>query len=351
MKVLSMMGRRHFRLGQHRQFYRILRSTGVFIVITFFTVWVLLPLVFHYSPGLQRFIVFLHTVASHVDFSRPELLGLLGTRNFYLTTDKDVSVGMWHILPLSLVHSAPEVKSDERDAWFEKSLKNGDPIILYLHGNKGSRGEKHRIEMYNVLRQMDYHIITFDYRGYADSSAVDPSEEGLVMDGKVIFNYLLENAGTSPIFVWGHSLGTGVSCHAVSELCRENKCPRGLVLEAPFNNLHDEVLLNPLSRVFLHLPYFDWAFIDPLRKIGAEFQSDKHIVHITCPIVILHAHDDNIVPIELGRKLERAAQQRQLREGLPLKFIQFDAKFGYGHNHISRAPEFEAVIRDFISGA
>lgn len=40
-----------------------------------------------------------------------------------------------------------------------------------------------------------------------------------------------------------------VSCHALSELCQENQCPQGLVLEAAFNNLHDEVELNPLSRV------------------------------------------------------------------------------------------------------
>lgn len=351
MNILTLMGVQHTLPVRRRKFNRVLRSTATCLVFTSFVVWVVVPLVFHYSPRVQRFFIFLNTVGSQVDLSKPESVGLLGTRNFYMTTDKDVSVGIWHILPGSLVQFAPDIGSSERDLWYEQSLRDSKPVILYLHGNKGTRGEHHRIELYRVLREMDYHIITFDYRGYADSSAVDPDEDGLVMDTKALFNYLLDNAGTSPVFVWGHSLGTGVSCHAVSELCMEKKCPQGLVLEAPFNNLQDEVRLNPLSQVFYHLPYFDWAFVDPLQDIGAEFQSDKHIVHITSPVIILHAQDDYVVPIELGQKLQLAAQQRQLPEEYSLKFVAFDGKFGYGHNNIPKAPEFIAVIRDFVSNA
>ena len=45
--------------------------------------------------------------------------------------------------------------------------------------------------------------------GFGDSSSVTPSEEGLVTDTKVIFRYLRDKSGNSPLFVWGHSLGTG----------------------------------------------------------------------------------------------------------------------------------------------
>lgn len=351
MEVLSLLRMRHIHMGRRRKFNRILRSIVVGAVVTLFVVCVAVPLIFHYSPRLQRFFVFLHPVYNNIDFQKPEDVGLPGTRNFYLTTDKDVSVGIWHILPESLIHSAPKEISEEQEAWFEGSLKNDQPIILYLHGNKGSRGESHRVELYRILRMMDYHVFTFDYRGYADSSSVDPSENGLVTDTKTIFKYLLDNAGTSPVFVWGHSLGTGVSCHAVSELCRENNCPQGLILEAPFNNLHDEVVLNPLSQIFHHLPYFDWAFIEPLREIGIEFQSDIHIIHITCAVIILHAQDDKVVPIELGRKLVKAAQLGRPSGAVPIKFIELESSFGYGHNHISQAPEISVIIRDFVNKA
>lgn len=55
--------------------------------------------------------------------------------------------------------------------------------------------------------------------------------------------------------------------------------------------------------MFQFLPYFEWAFIDPLRDVGIEFQSDVHITHITCPITILHAEDDHVIPIQLARKV------------------------------------------------
>lgn len=71
-----------------------------------------------------------------------------------------------HILPGSLIHSVPE-EPGEWQAWYEDTLKKEQPIILYLHGNKGSRAENHRVELYNKLRRMDYHVITFDYRGKA----------------------------------------------------------------------------------------------------------------------------------------------------------------------------------------
>ena len=49
--------------------------------------------------------------------------------------------------------------------WFENSLGGGKPVILYLHGNTGSRAREHRIALYHVLQKLDYHIICFDYRG------------------------------------------------------------------------------------------------------------------------------------------------------------------------------------------
>lgn len=285
-------------------------------VTLIFVLCVVVPLVFHYSPGLQRFFLFLNTVTTPISLNRPEDVGLPGTRNFYLKTDKDVTIGIWHILPRSLIHSVPD---DVREwpVWYESSLKQQQPIILYLHG-------------------------------YGDSSSVAPSEEGLVADAKAVFRYLRDKSGHSPLFVWGHSLGTGVSCHALSELCQENLCPQGLVLEAPFNNLHDEIRLNPLSQVFHSLPYFDWAFIDPIRDSGNEFKSDSHITHIACPVLILHAQDDIVVPIELGRKLYKAAKDARLPDAMPVTFVELEAEYGFGHLDIPHAPNFLSIIRKFV---
>jgi hypothetical protein len=38
------------------------------------------------------------------------------------------------------------------------------------------------------VRSLNYHVITFDYRGYADSTDKAPDETGVVNDAKVTFN-------------------------------------------------------------------------------------------------------------------------------------------------------------------
>lgn len=49
----------------------------------------------------------------------------------------------------------------------------------------------------------------FSLAGYADSSAVQPNEPGVVHDAKVVYRYVRKHCASSPLFVWGHSLGTG----------------------------------------------------------------------------------------------------------------------------------------------
>lgn len=330
-----------------------LKTVVIGAVITLFVVYIILPLIFHYSPALQRTIVFLNfvNVPKHVNYYLPEKEGLPGTRNFYLQTEKNVRVGVWHILPDSLISSAPKEESADRVAWFEESLGDHRPVILYLHGNTSSRATAHRIELYNVLRKLDYHVVAFDYRGYADSSPVQPNEPGVVHDAKVVYRYVHEKIGSSPLFVWGHSLGTGVSTHAVGDLCQEGDHPTALVLESPFNNIKDEIKFHPLSSIFRKMPRFEWLFLEPLATSGIDFRSDDHIVHVQTPVLILHAEDDLVVPFALGQKLYETAQRVRPESAPPVKFVEFPAKFGYAHKYICRAPELPQILREFFSEA
>ncbi len=42
------------------------------------------------------------------------------------------------------------------------------------------------------VRSLNYHVITFDYRGYADSTAIAPDETGVVNDAKVTIRYFFK---------------------------------------------------------------------------------------------------------------------------------------------------------------
>ena len=63
-----------------------------------------------------------------------------------------------HILPKSLI-GKEFIKAEE--AFTSGSL----PIIVYLHGNSGSRAGSHRIELYKIFQSLDFHVLSLDYRG------------------------------------------------------------------------------------------------------------------------------------------------------------------------------------------
>ena len=62
-----------------------------------------------------------------------------------------------------------------------------------------------------------------------------------------------------------------------------------LVLESPFNNIHEEVTKHPMAALWRKMPWFEWFFSGTLTKNDVGFVSDQHIKDIHIPILILHA--------------------------------------------------------------
>ncbi|XP_057368522.1 lysophosphatidylserine lipase ABHD12-like isoform X1 [Daphnia carinata] len=307
-----------------------------------FILYICVPLSFRFMPAFQRHLVFLPYLRwpVGVDFGDPSSEGLSGARNLYLETDSDVKVGVWHILPESLIGAKFETP--------EEALGAGNPIVLYLHGNSGSRAGSHRIELYKILQSLNYHVITMDYRGYADSTLTYMSEDGAVTDATAVYDYIKKHSKDSMVVVWGHSLGTGVASRTVRQLCDDKQPPNRLILEAPFNNVRDEIRNHPLSYIFRPIPAFDWFFTEPLVANNLAFDSDKHIARIDCPILILHAQDDAVIPIILAKKLYEEALNSRPAGWPPVQFIEFHQDFGYAHKYICRAPELPSIIHEYI---
>lgn len=65
-------------------------------------------------------------------------------------------------MPGALINDSRKV--DATDEWYEAQLKDGKPVFLYMHGNSGSRAAEHRVQLYKVIRNMEYHVVAFDYR-------------------------------------------------------------------------------------------------------------------------------------------------------------------------------------------
>lgn len=330
------------------------------VIITI--IYAVLPLIFRYSAAFQRQLVFLpYTIGLRwpikVNYSQPKIHGLQGTRNFYLPTAPKVHVGVWHVLPRDLVDTFSENT--------ETSLANGNPIVLYLHGNSGSRATGHRVELYKLLQFHNYHVIAFDYRGkftftctcygcidvspgFADSSQVLMTENGATIDAIRVYEYIRLFSGKSTVIVWGHSLGSAVAIKMVASLCAVKQSPDRLILESPFNNIRDVFRNHPLTLIYRPLSVVDRFFTERLETNNVAFDSDVHIAGVECPTLILHARDDRIVPIFLTRKLYEAGLKSRPTNAAALQFIEFPLDLHCGHECIYSAPQLPSIIQQLV---
>jgi abhydrolase domain-containing protein 12 len=167
-----------------------------------------------------------------------------GVRNFYVTVDKNdnVTLGVWQILPSKLLSNVVENQYYDYEGILANENYN---ILLYLHGNGGIRAV--RLELYHILRKY-FHVMAIDYRGYADSTKAELTEDNIVKD-MVNFYKWIRGKTKARIFFWGHSLGTGVSTHTISNIKAENIVPSGLVLETPFSTVPDVMERHYVLRV------------------------------------------------------------------------------------------------------
>lgn len=195
-----------------------------------------------------------------------------------------------------MLRKTPGVDENDKEIIFEEILrKTKDPIVLYLHGNTGTRANGHRVDLYKTLRRLGYHVIAIDYRGFADSSDISPTETGCVSDAFHMYSYI-KNLTNNPVFVYGHSLGrligfaheeaknlccllcsgTGIGLHMVSVIDKSNiDNPRGVILEAPFNNMKDEIKKHPFSWVGSAASSLQSVSVCTLNGLRKDFTS-KH---------------------------------------------------------------------------
>lgn len=113
------------------------------------TVYVSVPVILYLFPWILGQVIFAHLLRFpfFVDLSRPEDV-LNHTCNFYLNTEEGISVGVWHTLPASQWEKSAR-RSPE---WYRETLGDGTPVIIYLHGNVGTRWDKSsRIEILELI--------------------------------------------------------------------------------------------------------------------------------------------------------------------------------------------------------
>ncbi|MDT0607522.1 alpha/beta hydrolase [Croceitalea rosinachiae] len=199
-------------------------------------------------------------------------------------------------------------------------FKIEDPkgVILYFHGNAGDLSRWGEIATYFVKKS--YAVIIMDYRTYGKSTG-KLSEKHLFSDAQLFYNYALENYREKEITIYGRSLGAAIA----TQLASKTK-PSKLVLETPFYNLYDVAKTR-------------FSFLPLKLLLKYQFESNRYIQKVNCPITIFHGTEDAIVPYESGASLYRAANE-------PKEFITIE---GGGHNDLVQFSTYQKNIGNALS--
>ena len=148
-------------------------------------------------------------------------------------------------------------------------------------------------------------------------------------------------------------MGAAITSHAIalefSEKQEETRVA-GVVLEAPFNNMADElkVAINDVNNVFMKnvvKVFFKLGGLSKMTKdYNIEFQSDRWLCQIPCPVLVMAAEDDERIPVSLTNKLV----QKTRKEGKEnIKFHTFSSSGNFGHKHMFMAEDMPRLFRDF----
>ena len=208
----------------------------------------------------------------------------------------------------------------ELKGWYSPPPHNPAPVILYLHGNAGSLGD--RTERFRLFREEGFGVLAISWRGFGGSGG-SPTEAGLLEDGRTALRRLgQDGVNLDRVVMFGESLGSGVAVQLAAD---PETRPAALVLDAPFTSTAEVAKLK-----YWMLP------VELLMK--DQFRSDLYAPKVTAPAMVLHGTADRITPFRFGERLST------LFAG-PVKFLRLE-----GAPHVADlTPESWGAIKDFLA--
>ncbi len=166
--------------------------------------------------------------------------------------------------------------------------------VLFCHGNGGNNS--HRLDSLVLMRKLGLSVLIFDYPGYGQSSG-KPSQASMIASGEAAREWLETRSGNEglPLILWGRSLGG-----AVAALLARTRLPTLLIIESSFPDM-----ASVAGRLYPYLPV--------QLLLADRWLAANALATITCPKLIVHSLDDDLVPFSLGQELfEESAAPKQM---------------------------------------
>jgi hypothetical protein len=222
-------------------------------------------------------------------------------------------------------------QSDRRAVAPVRALNKGGlgGVVLYLHGNGSNVGAN--VEHANRFHQLGLSVFAIDYRGYGKSQGDFPSESQVYEDAQLAWDYLVQQRGVNPhqIYIYGHSLGGAIAI----DLAVRHPEAAGLIVEGSFTSTR--AMVDFQKGLFWLFP-IDWL-------LTQRFDSLSKVDRLQMPVLFIHGTADNVVPVEMTKKLfDAAPEPKQL-------YIVPDG----GHNNVAQigGAEYLQIVSQFLGSS
>ena len=179
------------------------------------------------------------------------------------------------------------------------------PVILFFHGN-GEVMTDYLEGFHLEIAKLCANLLVVDYRGYGLSSG-SPSLSRLLEDARAAWAYATGKLGLKPteIVVMGRSLGSLAALELAGGPGRE---ALGLVLESGIARFDQWVAR---MAPFLERQGLDVELLQ--RALRTAFDNEAKLKAYPGPVLVMHAPDDEIVPVSHGRELASWSPNAKLR--------------------------------------
>lgn len=187
-----------------------------------------------------------------------------------------------------------ETDAGKVEAWFIPgkgvSAEAPGPAVMYAHGN----GELIDLWQHDLTGYADLGVslMLVEYRGYGRSAGT-PTQRGITQDFVAFHDLLAQRPDVDPdrIVLHGRSLGGA----AMAALAQE-RTPAAMILESSFTSVA------AMAR----------RFLVPAFLVRDRFDTLETLRDFRGPVLILHGHHDEVIPVSQAHELQEAAPQSRL---------------------------------------
>jgi pimeloyl-ACP methyl ester carboxylesterase len=181
------------------------------------------------------------------------------------------------------------------DAIFLPATADADdtakPLMIFGHGN----GEviDYWITAFDGFRQRGIGVLLVEYPGYGRSTG-SPSEVSIRTAMDASYDRIAADpcVDRARIFGFGQSLGGGAIC-----LLARDRALRALILQSTFPSLD----------------IFAAGYWAPSFLLHEHFDNMSAVEHFPGPVVVIHGHDDRLIPWKQGQRLASASAHSAFR--------------------------------------